>query len=112
MNEAETRAEHIDPALQAAGRGVVQGSRTGREYPITLSWGVRPGLRFSNRTQARIIWELSVRFPGSTASPTQSTTDLMAEDSQLSIAEPIPALTHFHHRPAYGSMRMASAPCS
>ncbi len=36
MNEAETRAEHIDPALKAAGWGVVEGSRVMREYPITL----------------------------------------------------------------------------
>ncbi len=36
MNEAETRAEHIDPALVAAGWGVVEGSRVRREYPITL----------------------------------------------------------------------------
>lgn len=36
MNEAETRAEYIDPALVAAGWGVVQGSRIRREYPITL----------------------------------------------------------------------------
>lgn len=36
MNEAETRAEHIDPALRAAGWGVVEGSRIRREYPITL----------------------------------------------------------------------------
>ena len=36
MNEAETRAEHIDPALKAAGWGVVDGSRIHREYPITL----------------------------------------------------------------------------
>ena len=36
MNEAETRAEHIDPALAAAGWGVVEGSRIRREYPITL----------------------------------------------------------------------------
>jgi type I restriction enzyme R subunit len=36
MNEAETRAEHIDPALKAAGWGVVNGSRIRREYPITL----------------------------------------------------------------------------
>ena len=36
MNEAETRAEHIDPALKAAGWGVVDGSRIRREYPITL----------------------------------------------------------------------------
>ena len=36
MNEAETRAEHIDPALKAAGWGTVEGSRIRREYPITL----------------------------------------------------------------------------
>ncbi|HSL03968.1 MAG TPA: DEAD/DEAH box helicase family protein, partial [Nitrospiraceae bacterium] len=30
------RAEHIDPALKAAGWGVVEGSRILREYPITL----------------------------------------------------------------------------
>ena len=35
MNEAETRAEHIDPALKAAGWGVVEGSRVLREYRIT-----------------------------------------------------------------------------
>jgi len=35
MNEAETRAEHIDPALKAAGWGVVDGSRIRREYHIT-----------------------------------------------------------------------------
>jgi type I restriction enzyme, R subunit len=36
MNEAETRAEHIDPALKTAGWGVVEGSRVLREYRITL----------------------------------------------------------------------------
>ena len=35
MNEAETRAEHIDPALRAAGWGVVEGSRILREFQIT-----------------------------------------------------------------------------
>ncbi len=35
LNEAETRAEHIDPALAAAGWGVVEGSRILREYQIT-----------------------------------------------------------------------------
>jgi type I restriction enzyme R subunit len=34
MNEAETRAEYIDPALKAAGWGVVEGSRIRREYTI------------------------------------------------------------------------------
>ncbi len=36
MNEAETRADYIDPALRAAGWGVVEGSRILREYPLTL----------------------------------------------------------------------------
>lgn len=36
LNEAETRAEHIDPALAKAGWGVVEESRIRREYPITL----------------------------------------------------------------------------
>jgi type I restriction enzyme R subunit len=35
MNEAETRAEHVDPALKAAGWGVVEGSRVRYEYLIT-----------------------------------------------------------------------------
>ena len=35
LNEAETRAEHIDPALKAVGWGVVEGSRVRREV-ITL----------------------------------------------------------------------------
>jgi type I restriction enzyme, R subunit len=35
MNEAETRAEYIDPALKAAGWGVVEGSRIKREFLIT-----------------------------------------------------------------------------
>src|SRR3974377_1858055 len=35
MNEAETRAEHIDPALKTAGWGVVEGTRIRREYTIS-----------------------------------------------------------------------------
>ena len=34
MNEAETRAEHIDPALKAAGWGVVEGSRSCASIPL------------------------------------------------------------------------------
>jgi type I restriction enzyme R subunit len=30
MNEAETRAEHIDSALKAAGWGIVDGNTVGR----------------------------------------------------------------------------------
>lgn len=35
MNEAETRAERIDPKLKACGWGVVEGSKVLREYNIT-----------------------------------------------------------------------------
>lgn len=35
LNESETRAEHIDPALKAAGWGVVEGSQVRREFHIT-----------------------------------------------------------------------------
>ncbi len=42
MNEAETRAEHIDPALKAAGWGLVEGSRVLREHVITLG-RLQPG---------------------------------------------------------------------
>jgi type I site-specific restriction endonuclease len=35
VNETETRAEHIDPALKAAAWGVVEGSRVRREYLIS-----------------------------------------------------------------------------
>ncbi len=45
MNEAETRAELIDPKLRACGWGVVEDSKILREYPITAgriqSGGVR-----------------------------------------------------------------------
>jgi len=41
MNEAETRAEYIDPALAAAGWGVVPDSRILREY--ILAPGRIPG---------------------------------------------------------------------
>jgi len=35
MNEAETRAELIDPKLTSQGWGIVEGSRVLREYHIT-----------------------------------------------------------------------------
>ncbi len=36
MNEAETRAELIDPKLKESGWGVVESSKVLREYHITL----------------------------------------------------------------------------
>lgn len=36
MNEAETRAELIDPKLKESGWGIVEGSKILREYQITI----------------------------------------------------------------------------
>ena len=36
MNESETRAELIDPALKEKGWGVVEGTKVLREYQITI----------------------------------------------------------------------------
>lgn len=50
MNEAETRAEHIDPALAAAGWGVVEGSRIRREYRIDCAFDTdEPGEKASRQ---------------------------------------------------------------
>ena len=42
MNEAETRAEYIDPKLKESGRGVVEGSKVLREFRITEG-RIQPG---------------------------------------------------------------------
>ena len=56
MNEAETRAEHIDPALAAAGWGVVEGSRIRREYPITPGRIEGHGRRAASRSPPITCW--------------------------------------------------------
>ena len=35
MNEAQTEFEYIDPALKAAGWGVVEGSKIRKQFPIS-----------------------------------------------------------------------------
>ncbi|MEO7298364.1 MAG: DEAD/DEAH box helicase family protein, partial [Verrucomicrobiota bacterium] len=45
MNEAETRAELIDPALKASGWGVVEGSKVLREFHITAGKIQTGGIR-------------------------------------------------------------------
>lgn len=45
MNETETRAELIDPALRAAGWGVVEGSRIRMEFPINTGRLIGHGQR-------------------------------------------------------------------
>jgi type I restriction enzyme R subunit len=57
MNEAETRAEHIDPALAAAGWSSVAGSRVRREYPITLG-----RLEGSNRRAKPLIADYVLEY--------------------------------------------------
>src|SRR5450432_205325 len=55
MNEAETRAEHIDPTLKKAGWGVVEGSRIRREYPMTLGRIEGHGKRGKARTADYVL---------------------------------------------------------
>jgi len=56
MNEAETRAEHIDPALQAAGWGVVEKRPLGRadiEFTVKADGSVLGTLTVSNGS---LVW--------------------------------------------------------
>ena len=55
MNETETRAELIDPALREAGWGVVEGSRVRREFPITNTH--KPGVRNYSQIKADYVLE-------------------------------------------------------
>lgn len=63
MNEAETRAEHMDPALVATGWGVVDGSRIRREYPITLGRLEGAGKRGKPLTADHTSWNSAERPP-------------------------------------------------
>ena len=60
MNEAETRAEYIDPKLKESGWGVVEGSKILREYHITAGkkgGGIakRARLELEEKTGKRIV---------------------------------------------------------
>lgn len=55
MNEAETRAELIDPKLKECGWGVVDGSKILREYPITLGRIQTGGIRSKKLTADYVL---------------------------------------------------------
>ena len=60
MNEAETRAELIDPQLKLSGWGVVDGSKIQREYPITagrIQTGCRRGTRLFDGKEYFTIYD-------------------------------------------------------
>jgi hypothetical protein len=54
-NEAETRAELIDPKLKACGWGVVEGSRILREHPVTLGRIQTGGVRSKKLTADYVL---------------------------------------------------------
>jgi len=73
MNETETRAEYIDPALIEAGWGVLEGSRIRREFPINkgrlIGYGQRSRpdkadyvLQYKNRNLAVIEAKASDKY--------------------------------------------------
>ncbi len=55
MNEAETRAELIDPTLKACGWGVVEGSKVLREYNITAGKIQTGGVRAKKLTADYVL---------------------------------------------------------
>ncbi|SNX60617.1 type I restriction enzyme, R subunit [Nitrosomonas ureae] len=55
MNEAETRAELIDPKLKACGWSVVEGSKILREYPITAGKIQTGGVRAKKLTADYVL---------------------------------------------------------
>jgi type I restriction enzyme, R subunit len=55
MNEAETRAELIDPQLKACGWGVIEGSRILREYNITAGKIQTGGVRAKKLTADYVL---------------------------------------------------------
>ena len=55
MNEAETRAELIDPQLKACGWGVVDDSKILREYPITAGRIQTGGVRAKKLTADYVL---------------------------------------------------------
>ncbi|MDO9098498.1 MAG: DEAD/DEAH box helicase family protein [Candidatus Methanoperedens sp.] len=55
MNEAETRAELIDPQLKACGWGVIENSKILREYPITAGKIQTGGVRAKKLTADYIL---------------------------------------------------------
>jgi type I restriction enzyme, R subunit len=60
MNEAETRAEHIDPALKRAGWGVVDGTRVRRDYwiaPGRIEGRISGDVRRGNPLRADYVLE-------------------------------------------------------
>jgi type I site-specific restriction endonuclease len=51
MNEAETRAEHIDPTLKAAGWGVVDGNCILLRLPTSTCKTFTPQVRHLNKAK-------------------------------------------------------------
>lgn len=51
MNEAETRAELIDPKLKACGWGIVEGSKILREYSIAFAGELYGGEAVERKTE-------------------------------------------------------------
>jgi type I restriction enzyme R subunit len=56
MIEAESRAEHVDPALARSGWGVAEGSRIRRAYEISPE-RIEGAGRLGNRAKADYILE-------------------------------------------------------
>ncbi|HAX95031.1 MAG TPA: restriction endonuclease subunit R, partial [Prolixibacteraceae bacterium] len=72
MNEAETRAELIDPKLKACGWGVMEGSRIFREYKITQ------GKILSGGRGKRLIADYILSYKGMNLAVVEAKSDNLA----------------------------------
>ncbi len=62
MNEAETRAELIDPKLEACGWGITEGSKILREYNITAGKMQYSGIRGKKTIEDYRLEELIFKY--------------------------------------------------
>ncbi|MCX6195803.1 MAG: DEAD/DEAH box helicase family protein [Flavobacteriia bacterium] len=83
MNEAETRAELIDPKLKACGWGVVEGSKILREYNITAGKIQTGGVRAKKLTADYVLVYKGIKL----AVVEAKSDDLGAKSDDLGVGE-------------------------
>ena len=93
MNEAETRAELIDPLLAEAGWGVVEGSRIRREFSIPRQ----------DRRRAGTLWLISANLSRSASCSQASSGSFMNRP-----ADAVQLKGRASASTAWGSIHMAS----
>jgi Holliday junction resolvasome RuvABC endonuclease subunit len=93
MNESETRAELIDPALHAAGWGVVEGSRNRLGIDLDMRFGSLATARTNTAQYPQNALDLFERHLDALAAETQRLQKIY-EQKQAALAELKMSLLH------------------